>query len=102
MSDIMANSFSAHLSASAHRQSILPRSQPKVNDPTVCSAPSFLILSTIYFYYKYDCDKKSFWRVTVYSKEVLRQGKRRKKEARDQQRKQTASSLKRRACRAHC
>lgn len=75
----MANSFAAHLSASAHRHSILPRSQPKVNDPTVCSVPSFLILSAIYFYYKYDCDKKSFWHVTVYSKEVLRQEKGRKK-----------------------
>lgn len=54
---------------------------PKVNDPTVCSAPSFLILSAIYFYCKYDCGKKGFWHVTVYSKEVLRQGKRRKKQS---------------------
>lgn len=60
MSAIMANSFAAHLNASACRHSILPRSQPKVNDPTVFSTPSFLILSAIYFCYKYDCDKTRF------------------------------------------
>lgn len=60
MSDIMANTFAAHLNASACRYSILPRSQLQANDPIFFSTPSFLILSAVYFYYKYDCDKTRF------------------------------------------
>ena len=60
MSDIMASTFAAHLNASACRYSILPSCQPKANDPIFFSTPSFLILSAIYFYYKYDCDKTGF------------------------------------------
>lgn len=52
------NAFAAHLSASACRYSIPPKSQPKDNDPIFFSTPLFLILSAIWFYYY--CDKTTF------------------------------------------
>lgn len=57
MSDIMACTFAAHFNALACRYSILPKSQPKANDPIFFSTSPFSILSVIYFYYRYDCDK---------------------------------------------
>lgn len=59
MSDIMTNTVAAHLNASACRYNALPRSQPKVNVPIFFPSPSFLNLSAIYFYYKYNPYKAS-------------------------------------------
>lgn len=59
MSDMKTNTAAAHLNASACRYRALLRSQPKVNVPIFFPSPSFLNLSAIYFYYKYDPWKAS-------------------------------------------